>query len=98
MDIARRGISFDQEVYDKVLKTKPSNMSLSQYIGLLLEKQLAVSSLDTFFLGEKQEMPKLSDAIEFWEDWSSAQDKEIILSLFKKTHCISGMLGGKICT
>ena len=98
MNWERRGISFETKVFDKLLKTKPQNMSLSKYVGLLLEEQLAVNSLDVFFLGEKQEMPKISDDIEFWEDWADSQDKDVVLSVFKKTHCISGVMGGKICT
>lgn len=98
MNQERRGISFEADVFDKLLKTKPQNMSLSKYVGLLLKEQLAVSSVDKFFLGEEKKMPKLTDAIEFWEDWAGSQDKDVVLSIFKKTHCISGVMGGKICT
>ena len=98
MNQERRGICFETEVFDKLLKTKPQNMSLSKYVCLLLNDQLGGRKADKFFLGEEKKMPKLTDDIKFWEDWADSQDKDVVLSVFKKTHCISGVMGGKICT
>ena len=98
MNWKRRGINFDSEVYDKIIKNKPANLSLSKYICLLCSDQMGGKKLDKFFFTEEKKMPKLTDAIEFWEDWADSQDKDVVLSVFKKTHCISGVMGGKICT
>jgi|TARA_R110000803_G_scaffold162024_1_gene225639 hypothetical protein len=95
---ARRGIAFDEGVYEKIMSAKPKNLSLSKYVSLLCIDQIGGRKVDSFFIESDKKLPKLTDPVEFWQDWADSQDKETLVSIFKKTHCISGIMGGIICT
>ena len=94
----RRGICFDSDIFEKIENSRPKNMSLSKYVNLLCSDQIGGRKVDSFFIESDKKLPKITDAVEFWQDWADSQDKETLVSIFKKTHCISGIMGGIICT